>query len=113
MKDKVIAILAELGYPVYLQGSLAGTGWPASFFTFWTSSEDGPHYDNEPVSTVWTIDVNFYSVEPALVNALLLSAKQLLRARGFIIGGKGRDLPSDQDTYTGRGFSAQFIEMEE
>lgn len=110
MKDKVIEILKALGYPVYLQGSLAGKDWPESFFTFWTASEDGPHYDNQPISTIWTIDINFYSTEPALVNALLLSAKQRLRAAGFIISGKGRDLSSDQDTYTGRGITVQFIE---
>ena len=113
MKDRLIAILETLGFPVYLQGSLAGADWPPSFFTFWTASDDGPHYDNAPISTIWTMDINFYSLEPELVNSVLLSAKRALRAAGFIVGGKGRDLSSDQAAYTGRGFTAQYIEQEE
>ncbi len=113
MRDRIISLLSSLGYPVYLQGSLAGADWPASFFTFWAASEDGPHYDNAPVSTVWTVDINFYSTEPLLVDTLLLAAKQQLRAADFIIGGKGKDLSSGQDTYTGRGITAQYIEQEE
>ena len=113
MRDRVITILEALSFPVYLQGSLAGVDWPQSFFTFWTASEDGPHYDNTPISTIWTIDINFYSTEPALVTSVLLSAKQRLRAAGFIVSGKGRDLPSEQTTYTGRGIMAQYIEQEE
>lgn len=113
MKEFIIGILASIGYPVYLQGSLSGADWPPSFFTIWTASEDGPHYDNGPISTIWTIDINFYSIEPALVNTQLVEAKRLLRASGFIVGGKGRDVPSDEDNYSGRSITAYFIEQED
>lgn len=113
MKELVIGILASLGFPVYLQGSLSGIDWPPSFFTIWTASEDGPHYDNAAISTIWTIDINFYSIDPALTNSQLVEAKNLLKASGFIVGGKGRDVPSDESNYSGRSMTAYFIQKED
>lgn len=112
MKDKLIAILELLGYPVRLQGSLGeAEAYPKSFFTFWNdSTDDGNHYDNKAATVAWSFDVNFYSVDPELVNEALLDAKALLEAEGFVVPGKGQDLPTDEPTHTGRGITALYLE---
>ena len=115
MKGKLITILQTFGYPVRLQGSLTETeAYPDSFFTFWNNnSVDGDHYDNDAIFYLWNFDVNFYSTNPALVNTILLEAKQLLRENGFIVSGKGYDVASDEPTHTGRGMNALIIENRE
>lgn len=111
MKEKLIELLESFGYPVFLQGSLGDRAYPESFFTIWNnSSDDNNHYDNEPVSFTWSFDVNFYSVNLELVNNMLLEAKAVLKANGFIISGKGYDLMSDEPTHTGRGMNALIID---
>ena len=114
MTELLIQILSKLGYPVRLQGSLAADEpYPASFFTFWNnSSDDGSHYDNGPIYYVWNFDVNFYSIDPALVYSQLEAARVALRNAGFIISGKGHTVGSDEPTHTGRGFTALKIENE-
>lgn len=114
MKELLIELLESFGFPVFLQGSLGKDDvYPKSFFTFWTNeSYDNNHYDNNPVSYTWNFDVNFYSVDPVLVNTKLLDAKALLKQNGFIVSGKGYDLISDEPTHTGRGFTALIIDTE-
>lgn len=112
MKELLISLLESFGFPVFLQGSLEeNEPYPQSFFTFWNNdSYDNNHYDNNPVSYTWSFDVNFYSVDPELVNTMLLNAKRLLKQNGFIITGKGYDVASDEPTHTGRGMNALIIE---
>lgn len=114
MKNKLIELLESFGYPVYLQGSLSeDEAYPESFFTFWNNeSYDNNHYDNEAASYTWSFDVNFYSVDPELVNTMLLSAKATLKQNGWIVGGKGYDVASDEPTHTGRGINALYFERE-
>lgn len=112
MKDLLINTISSLGYPVRLQGSLApNEPYPESFFTFWNNtSDDGIHYDNHPINYIWDFDLNFYSSDPSLVNTKLLEATALLKAQGFIISGKGYDVPSDETTHTGRGINVLYVE---
>lgn len=112
MKDLLINILESFGYPVFLQGSLSeNEAYPESFFTFWNNeTPDGSHYDNEAINYVWNFDVNFYSIDPDLVNTMLLNAKALLKQNGFIVGGKGYDVASDEPTHTGRGMNVLIID---
>lgn len=113
MKDELISLLESLGYDVYLQGTLAqNKPYPDSFFTIWNnSSDDGNHYDDDAAGWWWNFSVNFYSVDPVLVNTVLLEVRTLLRHHGWIINGKGNDLPVDQPTHTGRGVTAQKYEL--
>ena len=112
MKDLLISLLESFGFPVFLQGSLSENDpYPESFFTFWNNeTPDGAHYDNEAINYIWNFDVNFYSVDPELVNSMLLQAKALLKQNGFIVAGKGYDVATDEPTHTGRGINAIIIE---
>lgn len=112
MKDLLIQTLEPLGFDILLQGSLGEEeSYPESFFTFWNNDTSGAEfYDNEENSYVWNFDLNFYSSDPALVNTKLMEAKQLLKAQGFTVTGKGYDVASDEPTHTGRGISVLKIE---
>ena len=114
MKDLLINTLEPLGFPIFLQGSLGeDEQYPESFFTFWNNSADGnSFYNNEDYTAIWDFDLNFYSSDPALVNAKILEVKTLLRQVGFIVNGKGYDVMSDEPTHTGRGINVQIIEIE-
>lgn len=105
MEDLLIQTLEALGYPVILQGSLLdGQPYPDSFFTFWNDSADSDSfYDNSEKSILWSYSLNFYSVDPLLVNAKLLEAKALLKSAGWVVGGAGYSVMSDEPTHTGRG----------
>ena len=112
MKQALIDLLNTFGYPVKLQGSLTKEeAYPTSFFTFWNNSaDDGSHYDNEAINFVWDFTIFFYSVDPDLVNTKLLEAKTLLKQNGWIVGGKGYDVPTDYISHSGRAIDVLFIE---
>ena len=113
MKENLIQILSTFGYPVKLQGTISqNEKYPDSFFTFWNNDTyDGSHYDNNAISFIWNFTINFYSNNPALVNTVLLQARVLLKQNGWIVSGKGADVPSDEATHTGRSIDALFIEL--
>lgn len=105
MEDLLIETLEALGYPVKLQGSLLPEeSYPDHFFTFWNDSADGTSfYSNDEGAIIWSYSLNFYSVDVVLVNSVLLEAKRLLKAKGFIVSGAGYSVMSDEPTHTGRG----------
>jgi hypothetical protein len=107
MDDLLLSTLEALGYPVRLQGSLLpDEPYPNSFFTYWNDSADGTsYYSNNEGAILWAYSLNFYSTDPVLVSTKLLEAKVLLKGAGFIVSGGGYDVPSDEDTHTGRGIS--------
>ncbi len=107
MEDLLISTLELLGYPIMQQGSLSPHEcYPKSFFTYWNDSADGTgYYSNNEGAILWAYSLNFYSTDPVLVNTKLLEAKALLKEAGFIVSGAGYDVPSDEDTHTGRGIS--------
>lgn len=115
MKTELIELLETFGYPVRLQGSiLPNEPYPNSFFTFWNSdTSDQNHYDNDAIAFVWSFDINFYSVDPSLVNSVLVSVRNKLKQSGWIVSGKGHDVPSDEPTHTGRAIAALYIELKE
>lgn len=112
MKDLLIKTLESFSYPIIQQGSLGkNEKYPETFFTFWNNnSDDLNHYDNKTANIVWDFDLNIYSIEPDIVNNILLEAKQKLIDAGFIVSGNGYDVASDEKTHTGRGINVQIIE---
>lgn len=110
MVDLLIETLEPLGYPVRLQGSLApDQPHPDHYFTFWNNAADGSAFynDNETAIT-WDYSLNFYSVDPVKVDTVLMEAKTLLKAAGFIVTGAGYSLASDSPLHTGRGISVHY-----
>lgn len=114
MVDLLISTLESLNYPVKRQGSiLPDEPYPDSFFTFWNNSADGQSfYSNTEESITWSYSVNFYSVDPLLVNSKLLEAKELLKAAGFTVSGAGHDVLSDEPTHTGRGITIYYLQKQ-
>lgn len=112
MIDKLISVLETFNYPIFETGSLGmDEEYPDTFFTYWNNfCEDGTHYDNQAINYVWDFDVNVYSTDPNTVEELLLKAKESLIEEGFIVGGKGYAVKSDEITHTGRGINVKIIE---
>lgn len=114
MVDLLINTLEPLGYPVRRQGSLLeDEPYPDNFFTFWNNSSDGDSfYSNTENSIVWNYSVNFYSIDPVLVDSKLLEAKELLNNAGFNVTGAGHDVLSDEPTHTGRGITVLYTQKQ-
>ena len=112
MKKALVTLLKTFNLPVFQQGSLNDDDiYPAAFFTYWnTETEDGAFYDNTEHRTIWSFTVYFYCTNPELTNTILLEAKQLLKDNGWIVDGKGYDVPSDQKDYTGRALDVLYVE---
>lgn len=112
MKDLLIKTLEPFGYPIFQQGSLnIDEPYPETFFTFWNNvTDENSHYNNKPNNYVWDFDLNVYSSDPNKVDDLLMKAKEKLTKKGFIAGGKGYDVASDEPTHIGRGINVQIIE---
>lgn len=113
MEDNLISILESLGFPVLRQGSLTeDEPYPDNFFTFWNNdSPDHAHYNNNDYGTAWAYNVNFYSIDPENTYNVLATARATLKAAGWIVQGKGYDVPSDEATHTGRGMEVYYLEV--
>lgn len=113
MEDLLISTLETLGYPIRLQGSLlANEKYPDHFFTYWNNSTEGESfYSNKEGTIIWDFSLNFYSIDPLLINNKLLEAKVLLKNAGFIVSGAGYSVISDENTHTGRGISVIYRQI--
>ncbi len=112
MKNLLIDTLKPLGFPIKKQGALnENEPYPESFFTFWNNdSFDSGFYDNKEHKTEWNFDLNFYSIDPELVEEMIIKAKEKLKEAGFIVSGKGHDVASDEPAHTGRGINVLIVE---
>lgn len=108
IEDLLIQILQAINPKVYRQGSVGE--YPDSFFTFWCQvSTDGNHYDNEEICTIETFYIFAYSTDPATTYKMIKDARKALKQNGFIVPGVGYDVMSDEETHTGRGIDAIFM----
>lgn len=115
MKKQLVQLLLNaFNFPVIQQGSLGDNEiYPTAFFTYWnTETDDESFYDNRNHRNVWMFTVNFYCTNPELTNTILLEARQLLKENGWIVIGKGYDVPSDEKSHTGRAIDVLYIERE-
>lgn len=112
MLNTLYETLAGFGYPVYLQGSMADNEpYPNEFYTYYNNNSMGAmYYDDAENAVTWDFDVNAYSANPDTAQAMLMQARDALRAQGFICAGAGYDIISDEPTHTGRGINAAYIE---
>jgi len=110
MDELLKKALESLSYPVRLQGSFRPQeSYPDHFFTYWNDSADGSSfYSNTEGAIVWQYSLNFYSVDPELVNTKLLEAKALLKSEGWLVSGAGYSVMSDEPTHTGRGITVSY-----
>ena len=121
VKQILIDALSELidpdtnkPYQIMLQGSLlANEPYPDSFFTFWNNeSASEEFYSNNEHEIVYYFDLNFYSSKlDSEIENIFTSAIAALKNAGFIVGGNGFDVPSDESTHTGRGVDLIYIEQ--
>jgi len=111
MEDNLIALLGTFGYPVIRQGSLAPSeSYPDTFFTFWNNDEsEHSAYDNDTTSAEYSFDVNVYSTSAATAYSLLDSARDALKANGYIITTRAFDVPSGEITHAGRGLTVAYL----
>lgn len=112
VKQLLIDCVSGFGFPVFLQGSIADDeAYPDSFFTYWNNeTESLNYYDNEETQIIWDFDLNFYTNAPETIDSTIAQAKQQLKAAGFIVGGAGYDVLSDEPSHTGRGINPIYIE---
>ena len=110
--DNLIAILTALCPHTIEQGSMAAeANYPEKLYTFWNSSTgDHKHYNNTTHGYTWTVDVNAYAKNPDEATSMLEAARLQLIAAGWKINGKGHSVASDDPNYSGRGFTAVYLE---
>ncbi len=115
MVDTLIGILEayDKNIPVYRQGSLGkAEPYPTSFWTYWnTDSPEHAHYDNNNYGIAWAFRVYFYSSDPVLVYSAINSIRDTLKAAGWAVPGAGYDVPSDEETHTGRAIDIYYLDV--
>ena len=111
MIDELLEILESFDYPVYRQGSMSDDDvYPGTFITFWNvDSPSHAFYDNKEYGASYYYNVNVYSDDPEITYTLLENIREALIEKGWITDGHGEDVPSDEETHTGRGITTQYL----
>lgn len=114
MKSLLIQLLESFGYDVCLQGTLEpDEKYPDTLITFLIiDSYNAADFDNETALTALTATVNVYCVDPSIVQTLSNDIRKKLKAAGFIPDGRGRDLISSENNYTGWTCDYSYLERE-
>lgn len=112
MKQKLINILEELGYPIFLQGTLNSENeYPNTFFTFWNfSTPEIRKYDNKATAAEWGFWIEFYSTDPKKVEEIPLKAKEKLEAQDFYFYEKPCDITSNTKLHTATRMTTYAVE---
>lgn len=112
MWTKLEEVFEQIQLPYSRQGSFAeGETLPDSFFTFWnTDSPDEGFYDNKSHKNIWFWYVYFYTKNPAIMYSKIDEFITIAKDKGFMVDGKGKDIPSDVPDYLGRYVRVTYIE---
>ena len=105
-KKKLIEALESIdfvsGTTIFQQGKFpVELSYPNEFVTFQTSTVDGTHYNDDVLFTVWNVTVNYFSNSIRQLETRVKEIRDVLKANGFIINGKGEDAMSDEQSHTG------------
>lgn len=102
--------LAELGLPVYQQGSAPET-LPDSFYTVWNNSTgDSINADNEAKSYKYEWTLIYYTKNYSTIFSGIIAAKELLKSKGYISSGVGYDLGGNYKEWAARAIDLIKIE---
>lgn len=112
--DKLINVLNPLvDNKVYRQGSFSESDkYPKLFITFWENeSSDQSHYDNiKTLGYKHNFDVNVYGNDADEVYDTMNDVITALKNNGFIVDGKGFDIPSDEPDFIGRHIDVIYLD---
>lgn len=112
MWSKLESVFKKIGLPYDRQGSYSDESeYPISFFTFWNfdTPEDG-FYDNEAKKAIWYWQIYFYTRYPNSLYSKMDEFIRVAKEEGFIVEGRGYDIPSDRPDYPGRMITIKYIE---
>lgn len=112
MWSELEKIFIDIGLDYSRQGSYSDDSeYPPSFFTFWNfDTPDEGFYDNEANRTVWFWQVYYYTNDPSTIYSAMDDFISKAKAAGFIVEGRGNDIPSDRPDYIGRMVTVKWIE---
>lgn len=113
MWDKLESIFQKLGIDYFRQGSfMPDEKLPDSLFTFWNANTpEMGFYDGEAHRAVWYWYVYFYTKNPSLIYSKMEEFITLAKEAGFVVEGKARDAPIDDENYCGRYVLIKYIEI--
>ena len=99
--------------PYYRQGSFGEDDvYPSSFFTYWKLDNPfGDYGDNKEHSLITRYAVYFYTNDPSVLESTLDDFVIRAKEQGFIISGKGVDVPSDDKAFIGQKINITFKQM--
>ncbi|MBR1453608.1 MAG: hypothetical protein IJ593_03075 [Lachnospiraceae bacterium] len=112
--EKLINTLRPLvDNKIYRQGTFSeNKEYPKLFITFWENeSNDKSHYDNVITHGIRHLfDVNVYGSYDEEVYDTLDLIITALKNNGFIVDGKGIDVPSDEPNFIGRHIDVIYLD---
>lgn len=110
--EKLEQALIKTGLDYSRQGSYSDVSeYPPSFFTFWNyDTENAGFFDNESNKTVWFWNVYYYTNNPATLYSTMDELIGYAEEEGFIVEGKGYDIPSDRPDFIGRIITLKYVE---
>lgn len=112
MWSKLEEVFLALGLDYSRQGSYTDDSeYPPSFFTFWNfDSPEGGFYDNKAGHTVWYWQIYYYTNDPSTLYSTMDEFIAKAKEKGFIVDGRGEDIPSDRPDYFGRMLAVKYVD---
>lgn len=108
MKQKLIDILSEFGFPVVLKYSVAPKDYPKDIILIWNFDSSNTQFEDAEYATEWGFEVTYLSDNPLNVekNQKLISKK--LKDNGFVADGNGCDVITDISVSSHTGWRCDF-----